>query len=82
MEKNGRKEVQDEVELPALLLEKWDKEHNSFEEVGPIRLVTSLMEAHSIKPKDLVDLLRVIKGYVSEALHYRKRLSKEVIRKL
>lgn len=36
----------------------------------------------NMKPKDLVDLLEISKGYVSEILHYKKGLSKEVIRKL
>lgn len=78
----GGKEVQDEIDLLTLLIEKWDNEHNSFEEVDPIRLLTSLMEEHNLKPKDLVHLLGVSKGYVSEILHYKKGLSKEVIRKL
>src|SRR5207244_2088588 len=63
-------------------IEKWDSEHNTFEEADPIRLLTSLMGEHNLKPKDLVDLLGVSKGYVSEILHYKKGLSKEVIRKL
>lgn len=82
LEKDGSKAFQDEVDLLTLLIEKWDNEHNSFEEVDPIRLLHSLMEEHNIKPKDLVHLLGVSKGYVSEILHYKKGLSKEVIRKL
>jgi HTH-type transcriptional regulator/antitoxin HigA len=50
--------------------------------VDPIRLLHSFMEDHKIKPKDLVPLLGVSKGYISEILHYKKGLSKEVIRKL
>lgn len=78
----GGKGVQDEIDLLTLLIEKWDNEHNTFEEIDPIRLLTSLMEEHNMKPKDLVDLLEISKGYVSEILHYKKGLSKEVIRKL
>lgn len=76
------KGVQDEIDLLRLLIEKWDEAHNSFQEVDPIRLLHSLMEDHNMKPKDLVDLLAVSKGYVSEILNYKKGLSKEVIRKL
>ncbi|MGZ8543656.1 MAG: helix-turn-helix domain-containing protein [Flavisolibacter sp.] len=82
LEKGGGKEVQDEIDLLTLLIEKWDSEHNTFEEVDPIRLLASLMREHNMKPKDLVDLLGVSKGYISEILHYKKGLSKEVIRKL
>lgn len=82
LEKGGGKAVQDEIDLLTLLIEKWDSEHNTFEEIDPIRLLTSLMGEHNLKPKDLVDLLNISKGYVSEILHYKKGLSKEVIRKL
>lgn len=76
------KAVKEEISLLTLLIEKWDEEHNTFEEVDPIRLLHSLMEDHKLKPKDLVDLLSVSKGYVSEILNYKKGLSKEVIRRL
>ncbi|GAA4756128.1 helix-turn-helix domain-containing protein [Flavisolibacter ginsenosidimutans] len=82
LEKEGGKRMQDEIDLLTLLIEKWDSEHNSFDEVDPIRLLHSLMEEHNIKPKDLVHLLDVSKGYVSEILHYKKGLSKDVLRKL
>ena len=78
----GGKRVQDEIDLLTLLIEKWDNEHNTFQEIDPIRLLTSLMEEHNMKPKELVDVLKISKGYVSEILHYKKGLSKDVIRKL
>lgn len=74
--------VKDEIDLLTLLIEKWDAEHNTFDEVDPIRLLHSFMENHKLKPKDLVDILGVSKGYVSEILHYKKGLSKDVIRRL
>lgn len=76
------KGVQDEIDLLTLLIEKWDTEHNSFTELDPIRLLHSIMEERRMKPKDLVDLLGISKGYISEILNYKKGLSKEVIRKL
>lgn len=76
------KQVEDEIDLLTLLIEKWDAEHNTFNEVDPIQLLHSFMNDHKIKPKDLVNLLEVSKGYVSEILHYKKGLSKDVIRKL
>lgn len=74
--------VKDVIELLTLLVEKWDADHNSFADVDPIFLLRSLMEEHGLKSKDLADLLEVSKGYVSDILHYKKGLSKEVIRKL
>jgi HTH-type transcriptional regulator/antitoxin HigA len=74
--------VKEEVALLTLLIEKWDEEHNSFEEIDPVRLLHSLMTDHQMKSKDLVELLEVSKGYVSDILNYKKGLSKDVIRKL
>ena len=81
---NGSKSkaVQDEIDLLTLLIEKWDDEHSTLKEVDPIRLLHSLMEDHKMKAKDLVSLLGISKGYVSDILHYKKGLSKDVIRKL
>ena len=72
----------EEVELLTLLIEKWDVDHNSFEEVDPVELIKSLMEANSLKPKDLVGILDLSKGSISKILNYHKGLSKETIRRL
>jgi HTH-type transcriptional regulator/antitoxin HigA len=74
--------AKDEIALLTLLIEKWDAEHNTFDELGPIQLLHSLMEEHNMKAKDLVSVLDHSKGYVSDILNYKKGLSKEVIRKL
>jgi HTH-type transcriptional regulator/antitoxin HigA len=74
--------TKDEIDLLTLLIEKWDAEHNSFLELDPIQLLQSLMKEHQLKAKDLVAMLGISKGYVSDILHYRKGLSKAVIRKL
>jgi HTH-type transcriptional regulator/antitoxin HigA len=74
--------VKDEIDLLTVLIEKWDAEHNTFDEIDPIRLLHSFMEDHKLRPKDLVTILGVSKGYVSEILHYKKGLSKDVIRRL
>jgi len=72
----------DEIELLTLLIEKWDAEHSTLTEVNPIELLHSLMHDHSLKAKDLVTILGVSKGLVSDILNYKKGLSKEIIRKL
>jgi HTH-type transcriptional regulator/antitoxin HigA len=40
------------------------------------------MEAHHIKAIELSGKLGISRGYMSDILHYKKGLSKEVIRKL
>jgi HTH-type transcriptional regulator/antitoxin HigA len=74
--------IQEEIDLLTLLIEKWDEEHSTLKEVDPIRLLHSLMADHGLKAKDVADWLGMSKGYVSDILHYKKGLSKEVIRKL
>lgn len=74
--------TKDEIALLTLLIEKWDAEHNTFEETDPIQLLHSLMADHNVIARDLVNILEISKGYVSDILNYKKGLSKEVIRKL
>ena len=79
---SASKEIKEEIALLTLLIEKWDEEHNSFNEMDPIELLHSLMTEHQLKAKDLVDILDVSKGLISDILHYKKGLSKEIIRGL
>lgn len=73
---------QDEIELLTLLIEKWDNEHNTFNDSDPIELLKSLMNEQNLKAKDLVNILDLSKGTISKVLNYYKGLSKETIRKL
>ncbi len=77
-----KKAVSDKIELLTLLIEKWDAEHNSFEDLNPVELIKALMEENNLKPKDLIEILDLSKGTVSKILNYHKGLSKETIRKL
>ncbi len=80
--KSKSKELKDEIELLTFLIEKWDSEHNSFNDVDPIELLKILMSERRIKAKDLVQILDVSKGLVSDILNYKKGISKEIIRAL
>ncbi len=75
-------DVQDEVELLTLLIEKWDEEQNSLVDLNPIELLKALMLENNLRSKDLVEILALSKGTVSKILNYHKGLSKESIRKL
>ncbi len=72
----------DEIELLNLLIEKWDNEHNSFDELDPIELIKALMEENNLKSKNLTEILGLSKGTISKILNYHKGISKETIRKL
>ena len=76
------KKVQDEIELLTLLIEKWDSEHNSMDDLSPIEILRALMIDHNLKSKNLVEILNLSKGTVSKILNFQKGLSKETIRKL
>lgn len=79
---NEKKEVQDEIDLLNLLIEKWDREHNPLNELDPIEMIKAIMEQNALKAKDLVGILEISKGTVSKILNYQKGLSKSTIRKL
>jgi HTH-type transcriptional regulator / antitoxin HigA len=70
----------DEIELLALLIERYDSEHNTFDDADPIELIKSLMKDHKMKSVDLARLIGISEGLVSDMLHYKKGLSKETIR--
>jgi len=76
------KRAADEIELLSFLIKKWDDEHDTFQEQDPIALLKYLMKENNLKAKDLVAILGISKGLVSEILNYKKGLSKEVIRLL
>jgi HTH-type transcriptional regulator/antitoxin HigA len=73
---------QDEIDLLTLLIEKWDNEHNTFNDADPIQVLKTLMDEHKLKAKDLVGILDLSKGTISKILNYHKGLSKDTIRKL
>jgi HTH-type transcriptional regulator/antitoxin HigA len=74
--------VQDEIELLTFLIEKYDEEHNSFEDADPVELLKLLMTENKMKAIDLAKLLDVSTGLVSDMLNYKKGFSKETIRLL
>ena len=78
----ANEDIQDEIDLLTLLIETFDRDHETFNELDPIALLRSFMAEHKLKPHQLVDLLDISKGYISDILNYKKGLSKDVIRKL
>ena len=74
------KAFQDEIELLTLLIEKYDAEHNTFDDADPVELLKSLLKDHKMKAVDLAKLLNVSEGLVSDILNYKKGFSKDSIR--
>jgi len=75
-------ESENEIELLELLIDKWDQDHSTMNDVDPIELLLYLMEEHQMRSKDLAEILGLSKGTVSKILNYQKGLSKASIRKL
>jgi HTH-type transcriptional regulator/antitoxin HigA len=83
VEKNGNNQnVEDEIALLTLLIEKWDADHHPHLQLDPVQLLQSFMQTHQLKSKDLVSILGISKGYISDILNYKKGFSKIIIRKL
>ncbi len=82
IEKENYQTLNEEIELLTVLIKKWDKEHNIFEDSDPVELLQYLMTEKNIKAKDVAAILNVSKGLVSDILNYKKGLSKEIIRLL
>jgi len=66
----------------GLLIAKWEEEHNILPSPGPVELLGQLMKENKIKAADLAIELEISKSLLSDILHYRRRLSRIVIRKL
>lgn len=77
---DNQEDIQNEIELVTLLIEKWDAEHSTLKEADPVELLHFLMNENKLKAKDLVSILGVSKGLVSDILNYKKGLSKDIIR--
>jgi len=73
---------QDTVDLLTLLVEKWDEAHNTFSNADPVELLDYLMKENKLKAVDLAGELEVSKSLISDILHYRRGLSRGIIRKL
>lgn len=74
--------LEDEIELITVLIEKWDNDNNILSDSDPIETLKYLMESQNMKARDLVEILELSKGTVSKILNYHKGLSKDTIRKL
>jgi HTH-type transcriptional regulator/antitoxin HigA len=73
---------QDTIDLLTLLIEKWDEQHNSFSDANPVELLRYLMKENKLKATDLANELEVGKSLISDILHYRRGISRDLIRKL
>jgi len=82
MQESADPEVEEEIDLLTVLIEKWDQEHDTLGKSDPVEILKYLMEENKMNATQLADLLGISKSVVSEILNYKKGFSKENIRKL
>jgi HTH-type transcriptional regulator/antitoxin HigA len=71
----------DELEILAMLVEKYEDEKYPIESPDPIEAIKFRMEQLGYKQKDLENLIGY-KGRVSEILNKKRKLTLEMIRKI
>jgi HTH-type transcriptional regulator / antitoxin HigA len=71
----------DELEILALLIDQYEKEHFPIDLPDPIEAVKFRMEQLGMKQKDLAETIG-FKSRVSEILSKKRKLTLEMIRKL
>lgn len=71
----------DELDILALLIEKYEQEHFPIEAPDPIEAIKFRMEQMGYKQKDLENIIGY-KGRVSEILNRKRKLTLEMIRKI
>src|SRR5471030_2072262 len=82
MQQSNDPEVEEEIDLLTVLIEKWDQEHDTLGKSDPVETLKYLMEENKMNATQLASLLGISKSVVSEILNYKKGFSKENIRKL
>lgn len=79
---NKTNEIEDEMEVLTILIEKFDEENSKDKLLDPIKMLKYLMDDNNLNASQIALMLGVSKGLISDILQYKKGLSKEVIRKL
>ncbi len=74
----------DEIELLELLIEDFDNKfvQNRIEELNPVELLRTLLRDASLSQADFAKAIGISKQLVSDILHYRRNISKQLVVKL
>src|SRR5688572_7037132 len=73
-------EVEERIDLLTVLIEKWDKEHSTIQEINPVEMLKQLMEMNELSAIELSKATGIDKTVLSKVLNYKKGFSKDVIR--
>jgi len=81
MDAESKSPQEEELELLALLVETFEKEHYPIELPDPVEAIKFRMDQEGLEPKDLISYLGS-QSKVSEVLNYKRPLSLSMIRRL
>jgi HTH-type transcriptional regulator / antitoxin HigA len=78
------KSVEDKknIKLLTLLIETWNEENSMLKtkDLDPVEYLSLLLKENNFKQKYLAENLGVSKSLISDIMHYRRGMSKEIIR--
>jgi HTH-type transcriptional regulator/antitoxin HigA len=72
----------DTIDLLRLLIKRWEEEQCPLSDSDPVEFLRLQMRQNNMKASDLAAGAGISKSLMSDIMHYRRRLSREVIRKL
>lgn len=76
------KSVEEEIELLTLLIESWDREHNSIERVDGVTVLRYLMREHGLRAVKVADIVGVGRTQISDIIHNKRTISLGMARRL
>lgn len=74
----------DEIELLEILIDDYDQRslEQSIAELDPVELLKSQLQDFNLSQSEFARQLKVSKQLISDILHYRRRISKDLVIKL
>jgi HTH-type transcriptional regulator / antitoxin HigA len=70
----NNKSSEEEIELLTLLIESWDREHNSIEGVDGVNVLRYLMREHGLKAVEVADIVGVGRTQISDILNNKRAI--------
>lgn len=67
-----KKSSEEEIELLTLLIESWDREHNSIEGVDGVNVLRYLMREHGLRTVEVADIVGVGRTQISDILNNKR----------
>jgi HTH-type transcriptional regulator/antitoxin HigA len=72
----------DAIDMLTILIKQWDEGQRPLSDTDPVEFLQLLMKRNNVKASELAAGVGISKSLLSDIFHYRRRLSREVIRKL